>query len=402
MGGLKVWKDTEDKSKRFKKKGVSLFETKNNIVVPIEDDELRRRLKLAFPDDAKYSKYLAFAKSCYLNRKKKEGVKLFETQDNGVVPIKDDELRRKIKLAFPDESEYKEALDRAKSFYRAFGRIILHSLANGHTISASAMPPFYQNCLLRDCSPKDNDYHRDDILKHLSESGVTKSVTDGFLNLDWEFADGLTEKITKDSLFTRLIPEQYIDSRDLAFKEVKEGLTLDGDYSLSEFLRSFPLEAVQKVAFSSPHLEPKDVIAILKPEYCADWEDEECGPGEDKKSSPEKIAFQLKQETFFNEVVCEIITTKGKSSSKEYHPEFLSFFVKFCTGFDYLPDPDGNPDFKITVEFNMAEVEMGAHPMSHACVNVLKLPGMLYENREAFWEKLRESVMVYGTKFTMQ
>jgi len=45
---------------------------------------------------------------------------------------------------------------------------------------------------------------------------------------------------------------------------------------------------------------------------------------------------------------------------------------------------------------------MGSHPMSHTCVNVLKLPGMFNENREAFSEKLKESVMVYGKKFTMQ
>jgi len=197
MDRLRVWKDTGDKSDRLMKKGISIFEFKGNKEVPLEDDALRDRLKLAFPDETEYSEALVLAKSCHQNRRKKEGVKLFATQDNGVVPIEDDVFRYQFKVAFPDETENAEALNRAKSYYRAIGRIILHSLANGHTISASAMPPFYQNWLLRGCSPKDDDYHNDDVLKHLSESGTTKNAIHNFVGLEWEFVDGVKEEITK-------------------------------------------------------------------------------------------------------------------------------------------------------------------------------------------------------------
>ena len=60
---------------------------------------------------------------------------------------------------------------------------------------------------------------------------------------------------------------KYLDTRAQAIKDFQEGLTLDGDYSLCEFLRSFPLEAVQKVAFSSPNLSAEDIIALLEPVY---------------------------------------------------------------------------------------------------------------------------------------
>ena len=79
---------------------------------------------------------------------KKKSILLFETQENGVMPITDDVLRHKIKVVFPDldETKYSEALIPAKPYYRVIGITISHLLANSHTISASAMPPFYQNC----------------------------------------------------------------------------------------------------------------------------------------------------------------------------------------------------------------------------------------------------------------
>ena len=58
---------------------------------------------------------------------------------------------------------------------------------------------------------------------------------------------------------------------------------------MCDFLRPFPLEVVQKVAFSPAELTSKDVIAILEPHYCADWE------GSDK----EKEECIQKQKNFY-------------------------------------------------------------------------------------------------------
>lgn len=68
-----------------------------------------------------------------------EPVRLFEKANNGIVPLTDELLDSK----FGGSPELKE---KARAYYRAFGRVMLHALATGNTISSSAMPPFYQNC----------------------------------------------------------------------------------------------------------------------------------------------------------------------------------------------------------------------------------------------------------------
>merc|ERR1740124_1735820 len=315
---------------------------------------------------------------------KEKSVKLFETQDNGVVPFTDDYLRQKLKSTFRGD-DYGAYLERAKADYEAIGRILLHSLANNHTISASAMPPFYQNWLLRGCSPADDDYHNVDVLQHLSEGGTNKKAFYHFVGEEEE-CDGKTEIITNETVFTKLIPEWYLNSRKQAFDAIQKGLTLNGDYSLCEFLRSFPLEAVQKISFSSPHLFAEDIIAILEPVYCADWEG----------SDAEKMGFKHQQETFFRGELCKLLIEKGKRKNSK----FLSSFVKFCTGFDYLPYMKGNSEFRIVVEFNFSELDQDAYPTSHTCVNLLKLPGLLYKKKN-FKKILVECVKYHGKTFNM-
>jgi HECT-domain (ubiquitin-transferase) len=73
----------------------------------------------------------------------------------------------------------------------------------------------------------------------------------------------------------------------------------------------------------------------------------------------------------------------GESSDSD----FLTDFVEFCTGQSYLPDLDCNTDYKITVEFNSDENEIGENhlPVAHTCINTLKLPGAAYNgNMEDF------------------
>jgi len=96
-----------------------------------------------------------------------------------------------------------------------------------------------------------------------------------------------------------------------------------------------------------------------------------------------------------------MLTTRGQRSHKIYNPEFLSLLVKFCTGFDYVPDLVVNPDFRIIVEFTFHEIEKGWYPMAHTCENTLILPGFLYTNGKDFRKKMREAVTIYGTNFSM-
>jgi len=182
----------------------------------------------------------------------------------------------------------------------------------------------------------------------------------------------------------------YLHSRQLAFGAIKEGLTLDGDYSLPDFFRSFPLEAVQKIAFSSSNLTAKDVIAVLEPKYCIGW----------VGTVAEGLELKCKQEAFFKDILCGILTARGSGSSAK-DVNFLSYFTKFCTSYDCLPDQDGDQEFKITVEFNFGETSKGSYPMAHTFPRILKLPGNLYSNgREEFEEKLNYAMINYESLFT--
>mmetsp|Transcript_27815 Transcript_27815/g.55704 ORF Transcript_27815/g.55704 Transcript_27815/m.55704 type:complete len:977 (-) Transcript_27815:169-3099(-) len=312
-------------------------------------------------------------------------VELFEKNEDGVVPLTDEILEDR--LSKNKDVELKKSLDQAMCYYRALGRIILHSLANGHTIAASVMPPLYLNFLFRDCSPKDKDYHNDDVLKHLIASGTSKRSLSGFVDMKHEFVDGSTEIITTDGIFTKLIPDIYLHSRRKSLSAIKEGLTLDGNIPLCDIFKTFELEAVQKIAFSSTSLTAKALLGVLEPHYGAGFEGSE--------AAREKIVKE--QIVFFEDTFCKVLRDKGSLKTN-----YLSLFLKFCTGFDYLPDPDANPEFKVFVEFNSIESPKGAHPVAHTCTKELKLPGDLYSDRNAFEGRLDEAVINCHDKFTMQ
>jgi hypothetical protein len=241
----------------------------------------------------------------------------------------------------------------------------------------------YCTGLLRGCRPGDEDYHKEDILKHLGEK-MRK-----FLGVVHEFKDGTEEVLNEENIFTKFIPEQYLSSReDICLESMKEGLTLGGDYSLPSIFRSMPLEAVQKLIFSCPVVTAQSIIDIFVPEYCKGWEG----------STEEGEHHRRMQEEFFRDL-CDILKER-EHREKELPSDKLSFlclFVAFCTGYAFLPDPMGNPNFKINVWFNFPETRKDDYPVSHTCDNMLTLPGYLYTNpdRDNFERILDESI--YGS-----
>ena len=79
-----------------------------------------------------------------------EMVRIFEDASNDegnyVLPTTNAILESRIKnVANGDVDEVQGSLQRAKDYMRAVGRIILHSFLNEHTVSTSAMPPFFIN-----------------------------------------------------------------------------------------------------------------------------------------------------------------------------------------------------------------------------------------------------------------
>lgn len=77
-------------------------------------------------------------------------VKLFEEalakDGTFVVPITDESLMsRVLEIAKNNESARQNAIQRAKDYMRAIGRIMLNSFVNGHLVPIAAMPPLFVN-----------------------------------------------------------------------------------------------------------------------------------------------------------------------------------------------------------------------------------------------------------------
>ena len=80
-------------------------------------------------------------------------IPLFDSEDGRILPQNDATLRQHIAKCFgldEDDLDNKDRavkeLNRAKSYYRAIGRLMIHSLATGHVLPFHIMPPFFRAC----------------------------------------------------------------------------------------------------------------------------------------------------------------------------------------------------------------------------------------------------------------
>jgi hypothetical protein len=82
-----------------------------------------------------------------------ESVLLFENTPSGVMVLSDDKLDNCVKVAAKKCCETEDeimimkerAIEQAKNYIRAIGRIMLHALANKQTLPNNSMPPFFIN-----------------------------------------------------------------------------------------------------------------------------------------------------------------------------------------------------------------------------------------------------------------
>ena len=79
-------------------------------------------------------------------------VALFEDTDSGVMVTTDVKLESDIEAILKkntvkhENRVKKNAIEQAKRYIRAIGRIMLHALANRQTLPTNALPPFFINC----------------------------------------------------------------------------------------------------------------------------------------------------------------------------------------------------------------------------------------------------------------
>mmetsp|Transcript_38179 Transcript_38179/g.80336 ORF Transcript_38179/g.80336 Transcript_38179/m.80336 type:complete len:882 (-) Transcript_38179:220-2865(-) len=340
-------------------------------------------------------------------------IKLFEDGDGGIIPITDEMLEYHIKkkAGSSEKKVVESAIKRAKAYARAVGRIVFNSFQDfeHHSVPRSVMLAIFANLILRGCIPGDDDYERDDVLKHivpLAPSVVTKKKEDNAIM--WHIGrhvdedDDTSELWTPDLIFKKLIPDEFIRSRSVLLGGLADGLSLERTQnsgtplekgsSLAAAFRSFSLEALQSILFGKSKMTVEEVLAVLEPDYCQSegkWE------GTDEQIEEEK---EKQKEFFEGDFKRYIREEAGKS------PDFLEDFVEFCTGSTYIPfSSPGEKAFKIIVEFNFTSPEPGQLPMSHTCVNTIRFPGMgiYFGDYNLFGEKM-ELALAQCSRFDMK
>ena len=65
--------------------------------------------------------------------------------DGYCVPLSDNSLGFQVDKLEEDKDK-EEAWDRVQMYYRAVGRLLIHSLATDHVLPNHVMPPFYRDC----------------------------------------------------------------------------------------------------------------------------------------------------------------------------------------------------------------------------------------------------------------
>ena len=126
----------------------------------------------------------------------------------------------------------------------------------------------------------DNLYDHDDILKHITMLAFPGEGTFNFY-VDCGESDEDGNKWTRETFFSKFIPNQLINTRKILLGSLQEGLTLEPSPSgrvptsgiekgcgLAIHWSMIPLQAIQQTYFARPDISVEDLIAnIIEPKF---------------------------------------------------------------------------------------------------------------------------------------
>ena len=168
--------------------------------------------------------------------------------------------------------------------------------------------------------------------------------------------------------------------------------------NFKDILRPIPLEVVDMLFFGNAVLV-EEVINVFKPVYSG-YLDE---TGIEEFHEEQKDFFQNILPKAMREIDAQDKSDENYTDRLAKKETFIIKFVKYCTGSDFLPDPVTNPQFKIDVAFTVKEMTHEELPMSHSCVNMLKLPARVYDGDiDTFKSKLKIAVESSYDSFGMR
>jgi len=184
-------------------------------------------------------------------------VKLFEPTKGGLMMTTEDQFKEVVNKAinnFIDANTlYLSVLEQAKAWYRAIGRIMIHSLVGvneptfhkRHLIPSYILPRFYRNLIFRTCSPEDNNiYPWAEVVDDLRDVELG-SVIDSWID----------QKYSAEKIFTQLIPEKFIYGRQCFIDALREGISIGGSFDRAGLLvKEIPMCMRQSFVFTSKQL----------------------------------------------------------------------------------------------------------------------------------------------------
>lgn len=189
--------------------------------------------------------------------KNEKYVKLFEPTKGGLLMVTEDQLKAAvngmINNAVDAETLYAKVLLKAKAWYRAIGRIMIHSLIgksepnlqNRHFIPSFIVPRFYRNIIFRNCGPEGkNEYPWAEVVEDLRKIELGGTID------KWN-----DQKQDPEKIFTQLIPDNFIKGRQVFIDAFKEGVTIGGIFDSAGFmLKDIPVNLRKNFEFTSAQL----------------------------------------------------------------------------------------------------------------------------------------------------
>ena len=280
--------------------------------------------------------------------------KLFEISDKALLPYPDDVLTQGI----GDDRVREAALGVARKWYRAIGRVMIHSIMGSRIegvdkhfpLPSHIIPRFFRSVILSGTNCSEKDYYPwAEVVADMQQLGLGSMV------------DALTEMYQGDipNVFQVGIPEYVIDSRCIALSALREGISIGGVldfagnslknlpiyvqegweftkdqldimtqstpdmYLMTPFFKGLPLDVLDSLFFCKASVRLEDIMEILQVQF---WEYSELFNG----LVPDH--FIAAQRSIWDQVE-SVLDECGREKEG-----FLEEFLEFFTGYSFLPE----------------------------------------------------------------
>ena len=122
----------------------------------------------------------------------------------------------------------------------------------------------------------DKEYDQNDVLLHIQQLDVSKEALDWLLTSE---CDENGDKLTREKVFTKVLPAQFIHTRKMLLGSLLDGLTIGECHCNSEtdlekgcglareLFSLIPMEAIKTMYFAKPFISLDDLLAIIQPVY---------------------------------------------------------------------------------------------------------------------------------------